>query len=710
MAKKKPAKHVRKPAPGGAAAAAARTKSADTPEPPFATRPNVLLPPLGPYLQMLVLALVAFLLYANTIPHEYAVDDAIVLKENDYVKQGFGGIPDILGNETFVGFWGKKKDLLVGGRYRPLSLVMFAIEYELFGENPRAHHAVNVLLFVALILVIFNFLRKTALPRWPELAFWAALLFAIHPIHTEVVANIKGRDEILSLLLLLPALGYFLKSARESRERSKYLAYAAGLLFLGLLAKENGLTFLAIAPLSIWVFTRNEGLNSRAAALSGAAMTAGVVVVYLAIRYAVVGGLFGGGGSTDVLNNPYNNDIADIGFSEKYGTIMYVLGRYLSLLFWPHPLSWDYSYQQIPYVSLFHPLALLSLLAYLGMLAAGLYYSKKRNIAGWGIMFYLFSLFISSNILVNIGAFMADRLLFQPSLGFAVILAAMALEGLKRLSDPGARRAIGFGLFGLLVLAGGYKTVTRNAVWKNDETLRIHDVRSAPNSAKTNLGAGEAYFNRALDKSEYSRAEREAFFDSAHKYYERAKEIYPRFNDAYLKSGLTYIWEDKFDKAWQELKIARKLYPNNENLQRYLAVLKGEYFDRSVELRKAYFKAKQAGKLDVAEQRLGQAIHWMEKAVEVDPAYAEAWAELGGLYGEAGQPARSVANFQKAVTHDPDNADFHYGLGLTQFMAGQYDAAIPHLEKALELNPQMGSARQVLQDARGRLEGRAGAR
>lgn len=670
-------------------------------------KPFAVLPRLTPLAQMIALALVALVLYANSIPNEYAVDDAIVLKENDFVKQGLGGIPEILGNETFVGYWGKQKDLLAGGRYRPLSLVMFAIEYQIAPDTPALHHAVNVLLFMALILIIFNFFRKTAAPHWPELAFWAAFLFAIHPIHTESVANIKGRDEILSLLLLVPALGYFIRAAQQPLKQSKYFLYAAVLLFFGLLAKENGLTFLAIVPLTLWAFAKAR----KAQIAAGTVVTFGVIVLYLTLRGAVVGGLFGGAESTDVLNNPYNNDVADVGFSEKYGTILYVLGKYFGLLFWPHPLSWDYSYAQIPYVGLGAPVALLSAALYIGLLALGVYCLQKKYLdqdikyAGWGAMFFLFSLFISSNILVNIGAFMAERLLFQPSLGFSVAIAALVILGLGRLSSPSARRAAGLCLLGLLLIAGGAKIIDRNADWKNDQTLRIHDVRNAPNSAKTNLGAGEAYFNMALDSTAYAPSERTAFFDSAHKYYDRAKEIYPKFNDAYLKAGLTYLWQDEFDKAWRELKIAKQLYPQNERLIKYIGVLKGEYFQRSVDLRKSYFKAKEAGNLDVAEQRLGQAIHWMEKAVEADPAYAEAWGELGGLYSEGGNYARSVQNFEKAVKYAPQNADFHFGLGLTHFFAGQYRQAVPHLENALKIKPNMNSARQVLQDARARMGG-----
>ncbi|MBE0640560.1 MAG: tetratricopeptide repeat protein, partial [Bacteroidales bacterium] len=84
----------------------------------------------------LVLAGLAIVLYANTLPLDYALDDTLILTGNEFTKQGIRGIPEIMTNDAFTGFFGKQKSLVAGGRYRPLSQVMFAIEYELFGFNP----------------------------------------------------------------------------------------------------------------------------------------------------------------------------------------------------------------------------------------------------------------------------------------------------------------------------------------------------------------------------------------------------------------------------------------------------------------------------------------------------------------------------------------------------------------------------------------------
>ena len=141
----------------------------------------------------------AFLLYANTLTHEYTQDDAIVIYDNMFTTKGFEGIPGILQYDTFYGFFkteGKAK-LVAGGRYRPLSLVMFAAEVGLFGQSPFVGHLVSVLLYgllgVVLYLVLLKlFSYRETVPYPAMIAFITTLLFVAHPVHTEVVANIKG--------------------------------------------------------------------------------------------------------------------------------------------------------------------------------------------------------------------------------------------------------------------------------------------------------------------------------------------------------------------------------------------------------------------------------------------------------------------------------------------------------------------------------------
>src|SRR3982750_3652930 len=102
--------------------------------------------------QILAIALLAFLLYGNTLFNQYALDDGMVLTDNKFVQKGISGIPDIISHDSFYGSIGDSKNL-TGGRYRPLSLVMYAVEVSFFGNNTSVHHFFNIL-FYALTCVV----------------------------------------------------------------------------------------------------------------------------------------------------------------------------------------------------------------------------------------------------------------------------------------------------------------------------------------------------------------------------------------------------------------------------------------------------------------------------------------------------------------------------------------------------------------------------
>ena len=175
-----------------------------------------------------ILVLLAFLLYSNTLGHKFAFDDSIVITDNTFTQKGIAGIPDLISRDFFEGVYGKDGMELSGGRFRPLSLVCFAVENQAFGKvkelngqpvldekgqqlydyNPALGHFLNILFYALSALLLFNLLSLwfSGTNGASVIPFVAGLIFVAHPIHTEVVANIKSRDEILAMLLLFGAL------------------------------------------------------------------------------------------------------------------------------------------------------------------------------------------------------------------------------------------------------------------------------------------------------------------------------------------------------------------------------------------------------------------------------------------------------------------------------------------------------------------------
>lgn len=155
-----------------------------------------------------ILVLLALAFYGNSVFNDYVLDDGLVILENPVTQKGFSGLKEIFSSDAYDSYYKQMNSAnqLSGGRYRPLSIATFAIEWELFGQNPLISHLLNILLFGFSAFFIFRFLFIHLKPGDGDFALLTTLLFIIHPIHTEVVANIKSRDEILSFLFIILAL------------------------------------------------------------------------------------------------------------------------------------------------------------------------------------------------------------------------------------------------------------------------------------------------------------------------------------------------------------------------------------------------------------------------------------------------------------------------------------------------------------------------
>ena len=176
------------------------------------------------------------LLYANTFQHGYVLDDEAVLAQNQLVKKGMGGVAELLHTPYWFGYNGSKDG------YRPVSLVLFAVEWQIFGDNASAFHVFNVLWYAATVVLLFLTLRRWFGGQWPYFPLFVTLLFMAHPIHTEVVANIKSRDELLSFFFFTASL-FYLKGYVDQL-RLKKLIPALICFFLAVLSKENSVMLL----------------------------------------------------------------------------------------------------------------------------------------------------------------------------------------------------------------------------------------------------------------------------------------------------------------------------------------------------------------------------------------------------------------------------------------------------------------------------------
>lgn len=634
------------------------------------------------YQYWLILFVVGFGLYANTLTHDYALDDAIVITKNEFTRQGIKGIPEILTHDSFTGFFGEQKDLVTGGRYRPLSMVMFAIEYELFGLNPFIGHLINVLLYCLLGCVLFQLLLKFAMQSFQNqrlavlFAFISSLFFIAHPVHTEVVANIKGRDEILALLLGLFTLHLTLKSIEK---KAFYMVLCASLLyFLALLSKENAAVFLIIIPITIYLFgyydIRKSVIHSLPLFL--------VFIIYIILRVDILGEL--ADTSNELMNNPFAGALP----REKAGTILFTLGYYLRLLIFPHPLTYDYYPFHIELTNLFSAIPIIVFFVYIALFVVLFVTLKKGNFLSYGLLWYILPLIPISNIFFPIGVFMGERFVFFSSVGYCLIL---GLFFSKYLYDKWVRQKEALIIAIIILALYGFKTVDRNQAWKDDFTLFTTDVKTSQNSAKANTTAGGAIYEKALN-IEDSQEKRVMLHESKH-YLQKAIRIYPGYVDAQLLLG-NVQWElfYRFDSVWPHYSVILKKSPgHNETLdnmkamatqldgpKRKINILRKLHQYRPTSYDINYMLGSTFGK---GLQMLDSARHYLQQAVDINPK-PEALKDLGVAYGMSGEPGKAIQWFEEALAKDTTDRQLYINLGVSYRQLGNLEKAQEYFRKA----------------------------
>ncbi len=639
-----------------------------------------------------LIMVVSFILYGKTLNYGYTQDDAIVITDNMYTKDGVSGISGILGNDTFYGFFKKegKQFLVEGGRYRPLTLVFFAMGWEMFGEEegkpldgtPKSamyFHFFTILFYgltgIVLYLLFIKMLRPS---KGDDFAFFvsfvAAILFITHPIHTEVVANIKGQDEIVALLGSLAAMYFSLKGYYEKNIVFTTLAGVA--FFLALLAKENPITFLAVLPLTYFVFTKAK--TNEIVMQTAPFLIAGVF--FLIIRQSVLGGGFGSE-NMELMNNPFikieNGKYIAYSGGEKMATIFYTLGQYVKLLFFPHPLTHDYYPYHVGTMTFGDWRVIVSFLMYVGLGIYALMGILKKDIVSFGIAFYIITLSIVSNIVFPVGTNMAERFMFMPSVGFCLVIGVLAyrfakyISGEKKLNTSNFMMPLAF--VGIAALLFSYKTNDRNSAWESNYKLFSTDVEVSKNSAKLRNSMGGSTIEAATKLPE-TNPERNILLNEAVVHLKEAISIHPNYKNAYLLLGNAHQYLKKFDESIQ-------FY--NQALQ-----LDSEYADAENNLTLAYRNGgKHHGEVT---RNIQKSIQYLEIAHQRDSNDIETLRLMGIAYGMSGNGGKAVEYLEKALKLQPNNPSIMFNLGIALSNFGQTARGAQLMQKAKEIDPTMG--------------------
>jgi Flp pilus assembly protein TadD len=507
--------------------------------------------------------------------------------------------------------------------------------------------------------------------------FVCTLLFLAHPVHTEVVANIKSRDEILCFLFFVVSAILLLQYV-ETKNKLK-LILAAVTYFLCVFSKEGGLAFLAVFPLFLYFFkkmTLNKSIRESLVFLLPATL-------FLALHIYVIGHA-----PTPKITYTYldNSLVAAPDKASRLATGIYMAGDYLKLLFIPHPLSYDYSFNQYPPTTFARPQVFFTILIFGALIFFATKKFKERNIYSFSILFYLITMVIVSNIFTLIGATFAVRFLFVPSLAFCL---AVSVSGSKLFSQK-----IFVSAASLLFILYSVKTLARNADWRDNFTLFKADVKAAPGSARVRYNYATAYMDSIAMKAPDKETKKQLLATAIHEF-EEAVRIDPKAQDAWHNLGIAYYHCGNYPASIQSSLNSIQYNPGNASSYSALgdAYFRNGEYDKAIE---ALNKTIEMGFIaDDNYNFLGSsyfnkgdyktAIMMYNKALEKNPKQDVVLNNLASAYGSIGDFDNAIICFKKSIEINPSNPQTYYFLGLSYQNQGDAQNAKINFDKAKEV-------------------------
>ena len=503
------------------------------------------MPPQGSALPALLVCLVALFLFLPTVGHELVYDDWFLIDPGQNasmqgINDDFGVALRLFGEEYWEGVNPSGVEELKNrgqALYRPLTTFTWAaLSYVTKYKGATeavAYHLTNVLLNVLAVFLLFRLIIR--LFGSVRLAVLASLLFAVHPLHSEVVAYVAGLSDLLSTLAVLGGLLFWLRTI-EDPVKLRMGAYIGLLLtlFLGLLAKEAAVLLLAVVALTDLMLTlrgRVISMSHRIATYLGMIV---VICMNIGLRYSVLGYLKPSSSAISTLDNVLINTETSLRMANAFK----IIAKYLWLVLWPKNLSVDYSKSAIDVSQHWtDPGPLTGLILVSVLVIVGLAKLRTSPAFAWGILLFVGCATFVSNMFVPIGTIMGERLMYLPSAGLCLAVAVILDYMLKPGGGRGGKlNPLGVLLAVVVIGATALRTIERNAEFENPRVLFEAAEKVVPTSARVHFQLGTLYFNQGL-------------YDTATQHLETSLTHDPNFIRAAIQMGDVHYANLNWEKA-----------------------------------------------------------------------------------------------------------------------------------------------------------------
>lgn len=561
----------------------------------------------------------AILVYANSWWNGFAYDDDWIILRNTRVHQ----LRD-LGLIFGTPYWPVFGEVL--GLYRPIPIFGYALQWALADGAPWVFHVGNTVLHAGVSVLVFLlvslFARRTA-------AAVGALIFAVHPVHTEAVANVIGQAELWSSIGVLGAC--LIYASRPALEVSwpRRVGIAALYLF-AILSKESAITMPALlivldAAQSRISWTRQDLRRYLAELWMPMFLLASVAVFYLGIRVDVLGSI---GGDDAAPGLPFLRE------EHRMLNAFRAWPEYVRLLFVPADLSVDYSPAVILPVETLNPMTLLGLGILLLTVTLGILtplHAKPGLPAAW----FFITIFTVSNLLFPVGIVVAERTLYLPSVAVAFIV-AYAWDALAPGVTARHRRVL-YAVAATIAVLFGVRTFTRNPDWKNTITAVQSLVRDHPESYRSAwVMADRLWLRGDLAQADF--------------YWNAAVLLWPRDSQLLMEYGNFQIALRNWAKALEYLHRARAMHP---------------WLARTNEL--IAYSYVYAGKPH-------EALAFADSAFRADGQKAMLYAITAKASEDIGEVDRSIAAWRATVRQKSGGLWVHWGMLARALARGGYRA------------------------------------
>ncbi len=565
-----------------------------------------------------LLVLACIVVYLNSLPNEFVIDDKLIIPQNPIISN-LGYLPKIFMTSYAVSY--------PTTYYRPLFSATLQLEYQIWKLHPWGYRLINILLHILVTLMVFR-LGLRLLPNTLS-AFFAGLLYAVHPVHVESVAWISGRADVLACLGLLLSFYFYLKYRCDEWHSPILFIGSLCCYLLGLLGKEMAITLPFLILFYDFTFPpkkeENYPPNKCIAAYFGYFL---ILVNYLLIRKYAIGSTFG-------------TNFTQTSLWVRLLTILGVWMDYFRLLLFPTNLSADYI--TLPVTQLFDMRVIFPLL----ILIAIIYLFVKQRKSNPLIFFFGFWIFITllpvSNILPIRDSLRieAERFLYIPSVGFCLLIPVIA-ENLGMKFRIQNRKSIVFIV--LIFVLYSTRTVVRNLDWRNDHIFYTKMTRDSPLSSRGWMELGNVEFRKGNSTGAIS-------------YYEQALSCESTESSIYSNLGNAYALQNDYDKASDYLIQAHDLSPADPKIISNLAYMQLQLknyntaillLDKIIPLTpQNYFNYDLLGQAYEKKEMYPEALSAYQTSLSINSTYSDGWKRLGDLYTKLKQTELA----KKAYSH-----------------------------------------------------------